>query len=85
MYSKNSPYAKTYVVGDYLDIMSPRSVIHDTNDETYTIESQYHMRPDLLAYNKYGLNNPATYRSRYRLDGAVKSFERDTGLIWPFK
>ena len=38
-----------------------------------------------VAYNKYGLNNPATYRSRYRLDGAVKSFERDTGLIWPFK
>lgn len=38
-----------------------------------------------VAYNKYGLNNPATYRSRYRLDGAVKSFERDTGLVWPFK
>ncbi len=54
MYSKSSPYAKTYVVGDYLDIMAPRAVIQDSSDETYTIESQYHMRPDLLAYQKYG-------------------------------
>ena len=38
----------------------------------------------VTAYNKYGLNNPATYRSRYRLDGAVKKFEKDTGLVWPF-
>jgi hypothetical protein len=38
-----------------------------------------------IAYNKYGLNNPATYRSKYRLDGAVNRFEKDTGLVWPFK
>lgn len=37
------------------------------------------------AFNNYGLNNPATYRSKYRLDSAVKRFERDTGLIWPIK
>ncbi len=38
-----------------------------------------------LAFNKYGLNNPATYKSRYRLDSAVSKFERDTGLVWPIK
>lgn len=39
----------------------------------------------ITAYNKYGLNNPATYRSKYRLDGAVQKFQKDTGLVWPFK
>jgi hypothetical protein len=38
-----------------------------------------------VAFNKYGLNNPATYRSKYNLEGAVGRFEKDTGLIWPFK
>jgi hypothetical protein len=39
----------------------------------------------VTAFNQYGLNNPATYKSRYRLNSAVSKFERDTGLIWPFK
>lgn len=42
-------------------------------------------RDYIVAYNKYGLNNPATYRNKYRLDSAVRKFERDTGLAWPFK
>lgn len=32
-----------------------------------------------------GLNNPQTYRSKAELDKAVASFERTTGLKWPFK
>jgi hypothetical protein len=39
----------------------------------------------IIAYNKYGLNNPATYKTKYRLDGAVGKFQKDTGLVWPFK
>lgn len=53
-YNKQSPYSKTNVRGDYLDIMQQRSVINDRTDETYVIESRYHMRPDLLAFEKYG-------------------------------
>jgi hypothetical protein len=37
------------------------------------------------AFNKYGLDNPATYRSKYRLGSAVNKFERDTGLVWPVR
>jgi len=37
------------------------------------------------AFNKYGLNSPATYRSKYRLDSAIKKFERDTGIVWPIR
>ena len=32
-----------------------------------------------------GLNNPATYNSKYKLQGAVGNFERQTGIKWPFK
>tara|TARA_R110000824_G_scaffold23499_1_gene84118 strand:- start:271 stop:630 length:360 start_codon:yes stop_codon:yes gene_type:complete len=33
----------------------------------------------------YGLDDPRTYRDKAKLDGAVSSFERTTGLKWPFK
>ena len=36
-------------------------------------------------YNKYGLNNPRTYKSKAQLQNSVSKFERATGLKWPFK
>jgi hypothetical protein len=36
-------------------------------------------------YKKYGLNDPKTYRSKYRLKRAVREFERKTGIKWPLK
>ena len=53
-YNKQSPYSKTNTRGDYLDVMTQRSVVNDRTDETYTIESKYDMRPDLLAYDRFG-------------------------------
>lgn len=53
-YSKNSPYSKTQMYGDYLDILTPRTVIHDQTDESYTIEEKYNQRPDMLAYARFG-------------------------------
>ena len=38
----------------------------------------------IQSYMDNGLNNPATYNSRYKLDGAVSRFERQTGIKWPF-
>jgi len=52
-YSEQSPYSKTSIQGDYLDIMKHRTVALDETDEAYTIESKYSMRPDLLAYDRY--------------------------------
>lgn len=34
---------------------------------------------------RYGLDHPTTYKSKSRLDVAVKGFEKATGLKWPFK
>jgi hypothetical protein len=36
-------------------------------------------------YNKYGLNNPNTYKSKAKLQDAVSKFERATNIKWPFK
>ena len=33
---------------------------------------------------KYGLTDPRTYKSKYQLEKAVNSFERTTGIKWPF-
>jgi len=39
----------------------------------------------LSSMSQYGLDNPRTFKDRFKLDRAVKSFEKDTGLVWPFK
>jgi hypothetical protein len=53
-YEKNSPYYKTSINANYLDIFNKRNIPALDNDITYEIEPQYAYRPDLLAYDLYG-------------------------------
>ena len=39
----------------------------------------------LRAMNKHGLNDPKVIKNKASLDKAIKSFEKETGIIWPFK
>ena len=39
----------------------------------------------LESFMRHGLDNPQTYKHKARLDVAVKDFERNTGIKWPFK
>ena len=39
----------------------------------------------MTAYKKYGLNDPRTYKSKFKLNKSVRDFERKTTLKWPFK
>jgi len=39
----------------------------------------------LEAMNKYGLNDPKVTKNRASLEKAVKNFEKETGITWPFK
>lgn len=39
----------------------------------------------LQTFYALGLDNPRTYRSKAELDKATASFEKSTGLKWPFK
>ena len=34
---------------------------------------------------KYGLNDPRTYKNKFKLNKSISKFERTTGLKWPFK
>lgn len=53
-YSANSPWYKTQLVKNYLDVLTIRPVSAEADDYLYTIEPQYTYRPDLLAYDLYG-------------------------------
>jgi hypothetical protein len=53
-YSKTSPYADTEENRFYLDILTPRAITAELDDEDYTIERTYAFRPDLLAFDLYG-------------------------------
>ena len=53
-YSNTSPYFETGEVADYLDILNPRTITAEDDDQSYTIERTYAYRPDLLAYDLYG-------------------------------
>jgi hypothetical protein len=37
------------------------------------------------AASRYGLDHPRTYKNKAVLDNAIKNFEKDTGLKWPFQ
>jgi len=52
-YNNRSPWFKTPITQDYLDILKIRPVAADLSDYLYTIEPQYTMRPDLLAFDLY--------------------------------
>tara|TARA_B100000519_G_C13992295_1_gene319844 strand:- start:197 stop:529 length:333 start_codon:yes stop_codon:yes gene_type:complete len=39
----------------------------------------------LKAMKRHGLDKPETLKTKAQLDRAIKSFERDTGIKWPFK
>jgi hypothetical protein len=53
-YSSSSPWFNTPIIRNQLSILSIRPVSAEMDDYLYTIESQYALRPDLLAYDLYG-------------------------------
>jgi len=53
-YSNTSPYFGTTEFADSLDILNPRTLTAEADDQLYTIERTYAYRPDLLAYDLYG-------------------------------
>jgi len=38
----------------------------------------------MKAVEKHGLKNPTTYKNKSKLNSAIKSFEKETGIKWPF-
>jgi len=52
----------------------------DSFAKTLNKEKKY-----IESWKKYGLDNPATYRDKAKLNNAVKDFEKITNIKWPFK
>lgn len=52
-YNNRSPWFKTPITQDYLDVLRIRPVAAEYSDYLYTIEPQYAYRPDLLAFDLY--------------------------------
>jgi hypothetical protein len=48
--------------------------------DTLSKEKKY-----MQVFQKHGLNNPQSFRSRHELERSVANFERETGIKWPFK
>lgn len=53
-YLTSSPYVNTELTGEFLDILTLRSIPKEVDDIVYTIKPQHALRPDLLAYDLYG-------------------------------
>lgn len=53
-YKPTSPWYKTPLKDNYLDIWDPRPIPAQPDDYAYSIQPQYNYRPDLLAHDLYG-------------------------------
>jgi hypothetical protein len=53
LYQKTSPYYTTPSSNGYLDVMTPRDIIAETDDIEYVVPKDYEYRPDMLAYDLY--------------------------------
>ena len=54
-YSKTSPYSNTETFGFFLDVANIPVIPFDPSDTAYRIDNIYEHRPDLLAYDLYGI------------------------------
>jgi hypothetical protein len=65
---------------------TPEIVIRGTDQQIDALKSALSYEKKYLeTFYALGLDNPRTYRSKAELDKATASFERITGLKWPFK
>lgn len=53
-YKSTSPYFTTDRFGNYLDILTKRSIPRNKDDIIFEINPVYEYRPDLLSYDLYG-------------------------------
>ena len=53
LYQKNSPYYTTPSTNGYLDVITPRNIIAETDDIEFVVPKDYEYRPDMLAYDLY--------------------------------
>lgn len=88
VYPKDSFYKKTPIRSWYLDIWENISIPESGNDIDIIIPSNFHLRPDLAAYNFY--NNSRLWfvfalRNKNILKDPIFDFRSGTTIIVPPK
>ena len=87
-YSATSPYYTTPEFSEFLDILSPRSITAELDDQFYTIERTYAYRPDLLAFDLYGTPRlwwVFTQRNPNELEDPIYDFKPGVTIQLPKK
>ncbi len=87
-YKKTSPYFNTNQNNLYLELLAIRPVPAEADDFLYSIETQYKHRPDLLAYDLYGIANlwwVFVQRNMEVLKDPIYDFEPGTTIYCPKK
>jgi len=87
-YSNTSPYFETEEFANYLDILNPRTLTAETDDQVYTVERTYAFRPDLLSYDLYG--TPRLWwvfaqRNPDKLEDPIYDFKPGVSILLPKK
>ena len=87
-YKQSSPYKNTPMsqTRDHLGFFKIRTIPAQADDAQYTIEPQYHQRPDLLAYDMYG--NPNLWwvfcqRNMDPMEDAIYDFKSGATIYVP--
>ena len=76
------------ILKDLLGIASPAMelVVRGSSDKVKVfIDALAGEASYMKAFKSYGLDSPQTYRNKKKLDAAIKSFERKTGIPWPME
>jgi hypothetical protein len=63
----------------------PVKIRGDAHKVKQFAQTLYGEKKYIEAYNKHGLNDPQTFKSKAQLKNSVSKFERATGIKWPFK
>ena len=67
------------------DIFVPVNVKGDPQEVESFAKALNREKRYMQSYAKHGLGDPKTYELKYKLDQAIRDFERSTNLKWPFK
>ena len=73
-------------LNDYFRLFPVPSAVRGTSSQISSFQkAAINEKQYMKAVEKHGLNNPATFASKSRLNIAIKNFERETGMKWPLK
>ena len=70
------------IFGDWLPDMKVKGPKSTIRAFTNAVKQE---RDYMNTFKRYGLDDPRTWKNRYKLDSSIRKFEDNTGLTWPFK